>query len=150
MRPIKFRAWDKTKRMMVGPDDRPDIDRRSVANPGCGLMYCDLESLGIQFDGEIIVTDECSRYDYIKSSDRFILEQFTGLHDKDGKEIYEGDIVRFKNWSPKVVEWGHGTKDHWVACFALNPSLLFLNNTDMAQAEVIGNIHENPELLEEA
>jgi len=70
--------------------------------------------------------------------------QFTGLHDKDGKEIYEGDIVIWPHFNdgPLPISYNSnecvfvadkldGTPDSW------------LDST----CEVIGNIHENPELL---
>lgn len=77
--------------------------------------------------------------------DNAILEQYTGLHDKNGKEIYEGDIVRawidigpggemlgicqviIENFGNNIQEWTYK-----------EPGFL---------PEVIGNIHENPELL---
>ena len=78
--------------------------------------------------------------------------QFTGLYDKNGKEIYEGDILRFGNFPSVVceVKWneritafcirfyfernlGSRTLGEWVIC--------------ERSVEIIGNIHDNPELL---
>jgi uncharacterized phage protein (TIGR01671 family) len=76
--------------------------------------------------------------------------QYTGLHDKNGKEIYEGDIVKFENIKAKIIygfcgfefEWIDGYTDKIRLCktepLFKNVSLIF---------EVIGNIYENPELL---
>jgi uncharacterized phage protein (TIGR01671 family) len=72
------------------------------------------------------------------------LMQFTGLHDKNGKEIYEGDIVRYTDHngqaSIKRVIYA-------APCFRLQA---YGNQvrTWHHHAEVIGNIHEHPELLE--
>ena len=73
-------------------------------------------------------------------------EQFTGLRDKNGKEIYEGDIVRDmhpfeKNrHSDEVVEYeGGGFSPIAIPGWEGTPQVEYL--------EVIGNIHENPELL---
>ena len=59
--------------------------------------------------------------------------QFTGLKDKNGKEIYEGDIMKNYDYHFFVVEWNKKNA-RWDNCFG---------------REVIGNIYENPELIKE-
>src|SRR5712664_2633866 len=61
------------------------------------------------------------------------LEQFTTLSDKDGNDIYAGDILKYPDGFLQVVEW---------QCGAWNVVLSHFNS------EIIGNIHENPELKE--
>ena len=70
-----------------------------------------------------------------------ILMQYTGLLDKNGKEIYEGD----------VVNWGNGREIDYVELKDNDGwKMRDLYNIDWWEdAEVIGNIHENPELLKE-
>ena len=81
----------------------------------------------------------------IFASDYFILMQFTGLHDKNGVEIYEGDIAKDPDGNVFEVIWNKG-----AASFELRNKIshfLFVQRyIDMF--EVIGNIYENPELLE--
>ena len=73
------------------------------------------------------------------------LEQYTGLKDKNGKEIYEGDIVSVRNKNRKN-EYDIGVVEFGKAAFRC-PFLL--GKYHSGQVEVIGNIHENADLLEE-
>lgn len=88
----------------------------------------------------------------IRLSFNFDLMQFTGLYDKNGKEIYEGDIVRFhyKTGVYKIgtVVWNDlfGSWDIDCPDFVSYKSL----GQYKSVSEVIGNIYENPELLEES
>lgn len=78
--------------------------------------------------------------------------QFTGLLDKHGKEIYEGDIVRkFSFKKPKNDHSdGQPSRVHWQpsSCgFNLRRPFLQRDGRPSWEYEVIGNIHQNPELL---
>ena len=81
--------------------------------------------------------------------------QFTGLTDKNGKKIFEGDICRFREWSKGDMCWigkVHYEHQQFVISGEKNkecdsPFLLVMSRFIPKNIEIIGNIHDNPELL---
>lgn len=89
-------------------------------------------------------------YDLVVVDDQFyIYEQCTGLKDKNGKLIYEGDILKSAYTEKTYIV---GREKHY-ACWSYRYKNVgtTLSEGDIVnyELEVIGNIHENPELLEE-
>ncbi len=74
--------------------------------------------------------------------------QFTGLQDKNGKDIYEWDLISNRSGRVCRVEW-HQPTGAWDATpiGSKGDSLWFMASNWNRHIEVIGNIHENPELL---
>ena len=93
------------------------------------------------------VTNYYTTYEEVKKE---TVGQFTGLYDKNGTRIYEGDIVKYgDNILPVVFEQRNGTA-YFGLVYSNIETLPFGHYQDLLQIEVIGNIHDNPELLEEA
>lgn len=127
MRDIKFRAWDKFSE-----------------------KWLDLEEYVI--DPEDGAVGEVSLYEIVDVNYDAILEQYTGLKDKNGVQIYENDLIKAKNTLYKV-EWFNTS--FWVIPEDEHGSsqpishLYEYGEEKIYKLEVVGNIHENVDLLEE-
>jgi uncharacterized phage protein (TIGR01671 family) len=127
MRPIKFRAWDKRGKKMILPPSPYDSQ--------IGLKFFTL-------DGRCYIGGVHQKYELL---------QYTGLKDKNGKEIYEGDIIYsiniFIRHIPLVVQFENGT---FLAKTATpRKDIEGIRNLVDQPCEIIGNIYEHPELLKE-
>ena len=96
------------------------------------------------------IYDIVAGWDFIDLADNQILMQYTGLKDKNGKEIYEGDIVTLP-----IPETDYKTRETGEVVFwdvsgsweIMHDGFRSLYAKESNQLEVIGNIYENPDLL---
>lgn len=125
MRDIKFRIWDGVKNEWLASSSKD------------ALPY-----YGFALVGEVMTVQSPP---YWSLDEGNIVEQFTGLKDVNGTEIYEGDILiddtgePIEYWVVKFADGGFVGECAGVA------EALF----ELTQLEVVGNIHENSELVEE-
>lgn len=136
MREIKFRAWDKENKEMLDIEDLhwDDCTREFLIRTTMYSDYFDIQDM--------------------------ILMQYTGLKDKNEKEIYEGDILKIPEWlwqdnqeicvciyaekhqTNEVIGFGLYIKDGYSGEYKIS-----VPSDEWDEFEVIGNIYENLELL---
>jgi hypothetical protein len=129
MRKLKFRAWDQADQDFWEPS---------------GMIYFDIYSVP-KFIGHTFHKKDSDHYE-----SRYLIDQFTGLLDSNGVEIYKWDIILSEHDGSVVVEWSvraakfgvHVLRHHTYSIE--KKTKLRANPRD---GIVIGNIHQNPDLL---
>ena len=95
---------------------------------------------------ELLYTNLKNIFTMQKKDTGIILMQYIGLHDKNGKEIYEGDIVYFVSKDENAfILWDEETARYIIQ---FNGWCADFDNYYGKELEVIGNIYDNPDLLE--
>lgn len=137
MREIKFRAWNEVCKKMVMPLDIVEENELMVSMSGKVFEEHNNYACG---DPDCCGANE----NYLQSDfdNRYRLMQYTGLKDKNGKEIYEADILRNSNGTLSRVSY----LDYRFTT-TINEEEEGRELLNHKTREVIGNIYENPELL---
>ena len=134
MRDIKFRAWDKEFEKMTYFDDE-EYDYR----PPLAFRLDQVFKKDINYD-------DYEDFEYKDITDKLEIMQYTGLKDKNGKEIYEGDIVYVASEDENAfILWDKETARYIIQ---FNEWSADFDNYYGKELEVIGNIYDNPDLLE--
>lgn len=135
MREIGYRAWLKEEKRFIYP--------KLILNDFGSVVEVAYNDIDISSD-EII-----ERRLIIED---VVLEQFTGLRDKNRKRIYEGDIIRVDAYGNYKVTWDNATGGFELKAVDPNvtdQTLFAFHRILQTVYTVIGDIHRNPELLEE-
>lgn len=138
MRDIKFRAWDKVSKKML-KIGLVDLDDMTVYNAKSGDFRFSYQR-----------KTKYSETESFEDVERLIFMQYTGIKDKNEKEIFEGDIFVHNNQKFEVIY--DGTRFIGVdSDRSGNGYVCYVDShykDGSSSIEVIGNIYENPELLE--
>ncbi len=122
-REIKFRAWDNENKYMI-------TSKQGIFTALRNSMNITVQDNGYYNNGDLLKPNK----------EKYTLMQYTGLKDKNGVEIYEGDKVKAKFYGKEVageIGFNSGCYLLWNSCVSDNQLFIF---TDI---EVIGNIYEN-------
>lgn len=133
MREIKFRAWDKNTNTMY----------ENIS------ILPSMECIAINVDYDHDFQEYCIDESYVVELKDVELLEYTGLKDKNGVEIYEGDIVETTRALNHIVGVVTMIKGCWYIQDGKDSYYRLIPRFGVVENRVIGNVYENKELLEE-
>lgn len=127
-REIKFRAWDNIEKKWLFISEQPNLG-------------------GFYLVGETVLGGELNRIKLDKLLHDIVFTQFTGLTDKNGKEIYANDFIKAEDGT--IIRIYHVTTDMKQSDILITTPLSDAQNQSWisTSCEVCGNIYQNPELI---
>lgn len=120
-RVIKFRAWDKKEKEMI-------YEALEIKNIGLG-------------EGSVLVNTDTQK------GNELVWMQYIGLKDKNGKFIYEGDIVKIKVSVLDFIGVVNWDSQSAFFCVKITEDIMEHFGAEIDEVKIIGNIFENPKLL---
>jgi uncharacterized phage protein (TIGR01671 family) len=166
MNRFKFRIWDKQNKNWLKNSSSFHCYSNWAICPFTGNLVDYVGDYGCDSFTSSPAVDYYFEGAEIVKEPRYVIQQYTGIKDKNGKEIYEGDIVKYARTKVESTEFAKGCfKNHLIELGEEIGEILFINPSfclsfdhiryddimPMCLAEhryeVIGNVFENPELL---
>lgn len=133
-RPLRFRVWDERFKQWAVPTSDQGVPRLWLGSDG-----------SFEFSSLASVTKETA-----------VVEQFTGMVDKTGREVFEGDLCRHEaGWTAMATaSWWlvDGAPNHAFTYAFTIPGTCYREDfryVQPSQIEVVGNVHEQPDLMRE-
>ena len=149
-REIKYRVWNKELKVFGYParGENTNKNDKTFTLGDCYIIF----QIGDGLDISHLQKEALD--DIINNKNKFVIQQYTGLHDKNSKRIYEGDILHKKLRGGLVLKGKvflgksnmHNEEiETW--CVKMGTDIFWIDTSVQEECEIIGNIYENPELL---
>lgn len=122
---------------------REILFRGRLLNKSAGWSY---GNLNVRVNGVCIMTPDDTIIGKYGQVDPATVGQYTGLTDKDGVKIFEGDILKTETGCCFAVEWDKNNGRFLGFTFGRERRIVYVGREP--KAKIIGNIHDNPELVE--